>query len=71
MARASLDAATMPPFASRRAMRTRASDCAASASTSATCGDGEQSSTRHSSQSSNVWAVTDAIVSRSTSAGGS
>ncbi len=61
----------MPPLAARRWMRMRGSRSAASASTRATCGDGEASSTRHSSQSPLAWAVTERSMARSTASGGS
>ena len=69
MASASFDAATIPPFSSRNAIRILGSACAARSSTARGVALGERSSTRQSSQSSNVWARTEAMQASRTSVG--
>jgi hypothetical protein len=61
----------MPPLASRRTTVMRGSAAAASSSAASTKVDGEQSSTSTSCQSVKVCSVTERIVLRSTSTGGS
>src|SRR5215218_1163370 len=69
VARASLEAATMPPFSDRKEARMRGSSAVARSIASRTCGSLEQSSTRHSSQSPKLCRWTDFNIAASTSAG--
>ncbi len=69
IASASLEAATMPPFSSRRETRIRPSSRAAPSTISSTCGSAERSSTRQSSQSPKRWRRTESSIASRTAAG--